>query len=101
MFTEIIGHVKFDKNDEPWFVEDNTFKQEPLTPKILERNGWKRYKDTNTFFNNDMPHCASIDYHDGVFKYKHGECIVRDNIRFVHELQNLLCGLGLNYTLWR
>lgn len=71
----------------------------PLTPEILEKNGWKKSKIND---------CAYFYYKDGLFltytskdgkfwfddfDYSNSICV---KLPYVHSLQHLLFGLGLN-----
>ncbi len=81
-----------------WIRED-TIKPIPLTPEILEKNGWKNdgydwyrlptkraylyiTKDITTL--GEFLVCVGLDRHNLA------------SINFVHQLQHLLFGLGLN-----
>ena len=67
----------------------------PLTPEILEKNGWK--KDKGDYIN-DSYHLHLCGKYDGYSVYK----VVNDNVvwltgvRNVSDLQHLLFGLGIN-----
>lgn len=71
----------------------------PLTPEILEKNGWKKSKIND---------CAYFYYKDGLFltytskdgkfwfddfDYSSSICV---DLPYVHSLQHLLFGLGIN-----
>ena len=71
----------------------------PITPEILEKNGWKKSKIND---------CAYFYYKDGLFltytskdgkfwfddfDYSSSICV---ELPYVHSLQHLLFGLGLN-----
>ena len=71
----------------------------PLTPEILEKNGWKKSKIND---------CAYFYYKDGLFltytskdgkfwfddfDYSSSICV---ELPYVHSLQHLLFGIGLN-----
>ena len=77
----------------------------PITPEILEKNGWNKEPSENvtwykyrtdksnlyickdSFNNKDWLVCVALDKH----------CVA--NINYVHQLQHLLFGLGLNYEM--
>lgn len=76
----------------------------PLTPEILEMNGWD-FTGYNTDFNGTLLNiCSKHDILPCLYYYYATEgfsvsiCgkIVLPNIKYVHELQHLLFGLGLN-----
>ena len=70
----------------------------PLTPEILEKNGWKEDKGD---YIDDSHHLHLCGKYDGYSVYK----VVNDNIvwltdvRNVSDLQHLLFGLGINHEM--
>ena len=75
-----------------------------LTPEILEKNGWD-FTGYNTDFNGTLLNiCSKRDilpylyYYYATKDFSVSICgkIVLSNIKYVHELQHLLFGLGLN-----
>lgn len=77
-----------------WIRED-AIKPIPLTPAILEKNGCKKYDGFDSYWlgkigllqDGDVWHLAlgSIEI-----------AVILGNIQYVHQLQHLLFGLGLN-----
>lgn len=80
-------------------VTNEEIKPIPLTPSILEKNGWKNdgydlyklptkraylYITKDTKVNDEFLVCVSLDMHNLA------------SVSFVHQLQHLLFGLGLN-----
>lgn len=74
----------------------------PITPEILEKNGWKKSKIND---------CAYFYYKDGLFltytskdgkfwfddfDYSSSICV---ELPYVHSLQHLLFGLGINHEM--
>ena len=74
----------------------------PLTPEILEKNGWNKSKIND---------CAYFYYKDGLFltytskdgkfwfddfDYSSSICV---DLPYVHSLQHLLFGLGINHKM--
>lgn len=90
-------------------VTSKEIKPIPLTPKILEKNGWKFYGQHEKIWWNDDESWISYNnitktdinlrfYTDGNFFLpclKDKEISV-NSIKYVHELQHLLFGLGIN-----
>lgn len=85
--------------DQHPFIRLSEVKPIPLTPEILEKNGWKKSKIND---------CAYYYYKDGLFltytskdgkfwfddfDYSSSICV---ELPYVHSLQHLLFGLGLN-----
>lgn len=82
-------------------ILEEALKPIPLTPEILEKNGWKKemYHDWRHYITLERTILYLSDgvAIDGAFSV----CVGLDmseiaSIRFVHELQHLLFGLGLN-----
>ena len=80
-------------------VTEDRIKPIPLTPEILKKNGWKKSKISD---------CAYFYYKDGLFltytskdgkfwfddfDYSSSICV---DLPYVHSLQHLLFGLGIN-----
>ena len=79
----------------------------PLTQEILEKNGWE-FTGYNTDFNGILLDiCSKRDILPCLYDYYATEgfsvsiCgkIVLPNIKYVHELQHILFGLGINHEM--
>ncbi len=72
----------------------------PLTPKILEKNGWKHKKEFGEYWfiprNEDYELLALDKVGEEWIVYIEENSSNFENIKFVHQLQHLLFGLGLN-----
>lgn len=72
----------------------------PLTPKILEKNGWKHKKEFGEYWfvpRNEDYELLALDKFGGEWTiYIEENSSNFENIKFVHQLQHLLFGLGLN-----
>lgn len=94
-------------------VEIDEIKQVPLTPEILEKNGWdKEEKDGSVFSlsevfmggdenDEDNYTCFQLYYQnkkDGWVIDMRGEPL-KFGIHYIHELQNLFFGLGLSHEM--
>ena len=70
----------------------------PLTPEILEKNGWKNYCYGLYWFSNEE--CTGgigLSSQTGyAWKAYIGRHLLRSNINSVSDLQHLIFGLGLN-----
>ena len=82
-------------------VTNEEIKPIPLTPEILEKNGWKKemYHDWRHYMTieGNILHLSKGVGIDGAFPV----CVGKDmsyiaSISFVHQLQHLLFGLGIN-----
>ena len=65
----------------------------PLTHEILEKNGWE-HKDDIYF--KDYPQRKLVTYDDKVYIINESCSLFLCKVKFVHQLQHLLFGLGLN-----
>ena len=69
----------------------------PLVPAILEKNGWKKEKDGIVYSKNvsETIYFRLIGKNYG-WTLRCGNLDLIKKVEFVHELQHLLFGLGLN-----
>ena len=90
------------------FVEDRDILPIPLTPEILEKNGWKLHKHHER---NSYDDVSWSSYHkpaetnislifypeeEAFFLFLYAQEISETPIRYIHQLQHILFGLGLN-----
>ena len=80
----------------------------PLTPEILEKNGWKLHKhhkrdsyDDVSWSSYHKPAETNISLilyieEEAFFPFLYAQEISEKPIRYIHQLQHLLFGLGLN-----
>lgn len=67
----------------------------PLTPEILEKNGWKKPDGFDSYWLDKIGLLQDGDiWHSALGSTK--IAITLGNIQYIHELQHLLFGLGLN-----
>ena len=91
--------VMLNDSSTTYSISNNAILPIPLTPEILDKNGWKKSKIND---------CAYFYYKDGLFltytskddkfwfddfDYSSSICVY---IPYVHSLQHLLFGLGIN-----
>lgn len=97
--------VMLNDSSTTYSISNNSVRLIPLTPKILEKNGWDKEPSENvtwykyrtdksnlyickdSFNNKDWLVCVALDKH------------YIANINYVHQLQHLLFGLGLNLEM--
>lgn len=76
--------------------EAESLKELPLTPEILEKNGWKKDDATWIFKKGNISIFILLD--DETYAvYLLGVRVLE--FHFVHELQHLLFGLGINNNM--
>lgn len=107
-FGKVFSILKVDPETELSIIEDarhfeeaniNDLSPIPLTPNILEKNGWKKSKinDCAYFYYKDWVFLAYTSKDDKFwfddFDYSSGICV---ELPYIHSLQHLLFGLKLN-----
>lgn len=105
--NEVLSYqIKF-PNGEIQYTDKDNIVPIPLTPEILEKNGWD-FTGYNTNFNGTLLNiCSKRDilpylyYYYATKGFSVSICgkIVLPNIKYVHELQHLLFGLGINHEM--
>ena len=83
----------YDKDETLQEVNVNVIEGIPLTTAILEKNGWE-HKDDVYF--KDYPQRKLVTYDDKVYIINESCSLFLCKVEFVHQLQHLLFGLGLN-----
>lgn len=97
--------VMLNDSSTTYSISNNSVRPIPLTPEILEKNGWNKEPSENvtwykyrtdksnlyickdSFNNKDWLVCVALDKHYVA------------NINYVHQLQHLLFGLELNHEM--
>ncbi len=83
----------------------NHFEPIPLTPEILEKNGWKEYSDYHNSWKFDVADYTSVwmfkNSHDWTFQVMHwglgyNRCTAKAYIHHVHQLQHALRLAGID-----
>ena len=83
----------YDEDETLQEVNVNVIEGIPLTTAILEKNGWE-HKDDVYF--KDYPKRKLMIYDDKVYIINESCSLFLCKVEFVHQLQHLLFGLGLN-----
>lgn len=90
-----------------YFIKVENIQGIPITPEILEKNGWKRTQifidDDGLEFHTyiDDERCLDLQYYPQYKKFAAFICKqeVLSDIEYVHQLQHLLFGLDLPMDL--
>lgn len=92
-----------------WFLDISFIKPIPLTPEILEKNGFERtWRDVFAYDNEDIGliitfHLKETNYTNGAYDYIDIErgcmTITEMPIEFVHQLQQALRLCGIDKTI--
>lgn len=107
----LLYQIKF-PNGEIQYADNGNIVPIPLTPKILEKNGWKRNGGQYSFtFKSYTEHKVEYigffikmfkDVHD-MLKHRYFQITHEDKVIcgcfYVHQLQHHLFGLGLNHEM--
>ena len=83
----------YDEDETLQEVNVNVIEGIPLTTAILEKNGWE-HKDDVYF--KDYPQRKLVTYDDKAYIINESCSLFLCKVEFVHQLQHLLFGLGLN-----
>lgn len=95
-----INVVMLNDSSTTYSISNNAIRPIPLTPEILEKNGWEKVEcrflycikefETLTFRLFDEDYGLTL---------RCGNQNLIKKVEFVHELQHLLFGLGLNHKI--
>lgn len=88
----LLYQIKF-TNGEIQYADNENIVPIPLTTDILEKNGWE-HKDDVYF--KDYPQRKLVIYDDKAYIINESCSLFLCKVEFVHQLQHLLFGLGLN-----
>ena len=90
-----------------YFIKVENIQGIPITPEILEKNGWKRTQifidddgfEFHTYIDDER--CLDLEYYPQYKKFAAFICKqeVLSDIEYVHQLQHLLFGLGINHEM--
>lgn len=92
------------RDGECGWIREDAIKPIPLTPEILEKNGW-RTQNRRYYYLNVAEGLISYIGIDFKHKSNKGHLYVEVNensiieIQYCHELQHLLFGLGINHEM--
>lgn len=87
--------VMLNDSSTTYSISNNAIRPIPITPEILEKNGWKKPDDFDSYWLNKIGLLQEGDtWHSALGSTKNA--ITLGNIMYVHQLQHLLFGLGLN-----
>lgn len=86
--------IKF-PNGEIQYADKDNIVPIPLTPEILEKNGWKSINGKYALKIKNANYVVLEFTEDGIYTYIN-ENTMLFTIKYIHELQHLLFGLGLN-----
>lgn len=87
--------VMLNDSSTTYSISNNAIRPIPITPEILEKNGWKKPDGFDSYWLDKIGLLQEGDtWHSALGSTK--IAITLGNILYVHQLQHLLFGLGLN-----
>lgn len=87
--------VMLNDSSTTYSISNNAIRPIPITPEILEKNGWKKPDGFDSYWLDKMGLLQEGDtWHSALGSTK--IAITLGNILYVHQLQHLIFGLGLN-----
>lgn len=90
--------VMLNDSSTTYSISNNAIRPIPITPEILEKNGWKKPDDFDSYWLNKIGLLQEGDtWHSALGSTK--IAITLGNILYVHQLQHLLFGLGINHEM--
>lgn len=93
----LLYQIKF-PNGEIQYADKDNIVPIPLTPEILEKNGWKKPDVFDSYWLDKMGLLQEGDtWHSALGSTK--IAITLGNILYVHQLHHLIFGLGLNLEM--
>lgn len=94
--NEVLSYqIKF-PNGEIQYADKDNIVPIPLTPEILEKNGWE-HKDDIYF--KEFPHRKLVIMDENAYIINECCSMFLCPVKFVPQLQHLLFGLGLNHKM--
>lgn len=87
--------VMLNDSSTTYSISNNAIRPIPLTPEILEKNGWREEKGDYINDNYHIKLCEKIDGYS-VYKVVNDTIVWLRDVKSVSNLQHLLFGLGLN-----
>ena len=101
MRSGFVKVVMLNDSSTTYSISNNAVRPIPLTPEILEKNGWKKEMYHNWYyFLLERTLLYIIEGIDGAWSVQVGLNMSNiASISFVHQLQHLFFGLGINHEM--
>lgn len=84
------------RDGECGWIREDAIKPIPLTPEILEKNGWMLYHLYYWFVEKECLKLHLLEFDNYSWNACIGNNVIRINMCSVSDLQHILFGLGLN-----
>ena len=90
--------VMLNDSSTTYSISNNAIRPIPLTPEILEKNGWKSINGKYALKIKNANYVVLEFTEDGIYTYIN-ENTMLFTIKYIHELQHLLFGLGIKHEM--
>lgn len=90
--------VMLNDSSTTYSISNNAIRPIPLTPEILEKNEWKSINGKYALKIKNANYVVLEFTEDGIYTYINEKTMLF-TIKYIHELQNLLFGLGLKHEM--
>ena len=87
--------VMLNDSSTTYSISNNSVRPIPLTPEILEKNRWRSINGKYALKIKNANYVVLEFTEDGIYTYINEKTMLFI-IKYIHELQHLLFGLGLN-----
>lgn len=87
--------VMLNDSSTTYSISNNAIRPIPLTPEILEKNGWKSINGKYALKIKNANYVVLEFTEDGIYTYINEKTMLF-TIKYIHELHHLLFGLGIN-----
>lgn len=96
--NEVLSYqIKF-PNGEIQYADKDNIVPIPLTPEILEKNGWESINGKYALKIKNANYVVLEFTEDGIYAYINEKTMLF-TIKYIHELQHLLFGFGINHEM--
>ena len=93
----LLYQIKF-PNGEIQYADKDNIVPIPLTPEILEKNGWKSINGKYALKIKIANYVVLEFTEDGIYAYINEKTMLF-TIKYIHELQHILFGFGINHEM--
>lgn len=90
--------VMLNDSSTTYSISNNAIRPIPLTPEILEKNGWKSINGKYALKIKNANYVVLEFTEDGIYTYINEKTMLF-TIKYIHELQHLLFGLGIKHEM--
>lgn len=90
--------VMLNDSSTTYSISNNAIRPIPLTPEILEKNGWKSINGKYALKIKNANYVVLEFTENGIYTYIN-ENTMLFTIKYIHELQHLLFGFGINHEM--